>query len=69
MGGTGPVELVLVFLLILGVPVLYVTSIVWAFRDAESRGTNGMLAAILVAVAIWPLSIVVWILIRPNNGT
>jgi len=68
MGGIGPVDLVLVFLLILGVPAMYVSSIVWAFRDAENRESNGVLAAILVAVAIWPLSIIVWILIRPDDG-
>ncbi len=44
---------------------LFVWSLVWAYRDAEKRGQNGLLVAILVAVAAWPLGLVVWLLVRP----
>lgn len=63
MGSLGPLELVLIFLL---GAILYVASIVWAYRDGERRGRKGLLAAILVAVAAWPLSIIVWLFIRPS---
>ena len=64
MGSIGPIELAVI---LMG-PVLYVMSIIWAYRDGERRGKNGLLVAILVAVAIWPLSILIWIFIRPSEG-
>jgi hypothetical protein len=46
--------------------VLYVGSIIWAYRDAERRGKPGWLVALLVALLSWPLSLVVWLLFRPG---
>jgi hypothetical protein len=65
MGSFGVLEILV--LLLLG-PILYIWSLVWAYRDAESRSSNGLLARLLVALAAWPLSIVVWILIRPKRA-
>jgi hypothetical protein len=62
--GIGPVGL----LLILAIAGLYVASIVWAYRDAEQRGKNGLLVALLAALVTWPLGLLVWVLIRPTDG-
>ena len=64
MIGIGPVGL----LLILAVAGLYVASIVWAYRDVEQRGKSGLLVALLVALATWPLGLLVWVLVRPTDG-
>lgn len=64
MIGIGPVGL----LLILAIAGLYVASIVWAYRDAEQRGKNGLLVALLAALVTWPLGLLVWVLIRPTDG-
>ena len=64
MIGIGPVGL----LLILAIAGLYVASIVWAYRDAEQRGKSGLLVALLVALATWPLGLLVWVLVRPTDG-
>jgi hypothetical protein len=63
MIGIGPVGL----LLLLAAAGLYVASIVWAYRDAEQRGKNGLLVALLVALVTWPLGLLVWVLIRPAD--
>ena len=67
MGAFGPFEIVLLVLIGLAGPVIYVWSLIWAYRDAERRGSNGLLVALLVALAAWPLSILVWLAIRPKT--
>lgn len=61
MNALAPTELVL--LLVVG--ALYVGSLVWAYRDAEVRDKNGPLVALLVAIAAWPLGLIVWAIARP----
>jgi len=63
MGSLGFSELLMLLL----IPVLYIASIVWGYKDAERRGSNGILVAILIAVAVWPLSLIVWLFIRSGN--
>ena len=46
--------------------VLYIWSIVWAYKDAQHRGKPGWLVACLVALLAWPLGLVVWLLFRPT---
>ncbi len=46
--------------------LLYIGSIIWAYRDAERRGKPGWLVALLVALLSWPLSLLVWVLFRPG---
>ena len=54
-------------LLLLVVGVLYVGSLAWVYRDAEARGVSGALTTtLLVAIAWWPLSLIVWAFIRPK---
>lgn len=63
MGSIGFSELVMLLL----VPVLYVASIVWGYRDATHRGSNGLMVCILIGLAAWPLSLVIWWFIRPPS--
>lgn len=43
---------------------IYIASIVWVYRDANRRGKNGLLVALLVALISWPISLVVWLIVR-----
>ena len=63
MGSIGFSELLMLLL----IPVLYVASLVWGYKDAERRGSKGVLVAIMIGVAAWPLSLLVWIFIRPED--
>ena len=38
----------------------YVASLAWVRRDAERRGADPRLAVLFVALAVWPLSVVIW---------
>lgn len=49
--------------------IIYIWSIVWAYRDAERRGKPGWLVAIVVAFLAWPLGLLVWLLVRPSDRT
>lgn len=49
--------------------IVYIGSIIWAYRDAERRGKPGWLVALLVALLSWPLSLLVWVLFRPGITT
>jgi hypothetical protein len=53
--------MVLVYLILLG---LYVWSILWGAADAGKRGKSGFLAALLIALLAWPISLIVWLLFR-----
>ncbi len=48
--------------------IIYFWSIVWTYKDAEKRGRPGWLVALLVAIISWPLSLFVWLLIRPRSN-
>lgn len=40
---------------------------VWAWRDAQRRGKPPALVVLLVLLAAWPLGLLVWLLIRPDD--
>lgn len=44
---------------------LFVSSLVWIYRDAQQRGKPPALVALLAAVLTWPISLLVWIALRP----
>jgi len=44
--------------------VLWITSLVWVYRDAELRENNAALAVLLVLFVAWPLSLIIWLLVR-----
>ena len=43
----------------------FVASLIWIGRDAEFRGMSGFLVAILAGFIAWPLSLLLWIALRP----
>jgi hypothetical protein len=55
--------LVLLFFAALLFP--FIGSLVWISRDAKLRGKPGLLVASLAAVLAWPISLLVWIALRP----
>ncbi|MCC9167440.1 hypothetical protein [Pontibacter harenae] len=57
-----------IFGLLLGLVILiiYIWSIVWSYKDAERRGKPGWLVALLVALLSWPISLILWLIIRPS---
>lgn len=46
---------------------LLIGSLVWVFLDAEARGKPGCLVALLVFFLSWPISLLVWIVVRPER--
>ena len=54
-----PVILLLTF-------VVFLVSINWVARDAVKRGKNGYLAGFMAAVVLWPVSLLLWLWLRPN---
>lgn len=62
-------ELIIIFLVLplaLAVLGLLIWSLVWAYRDAESRGKPGWLVVLLVLFMNWPFSLLIWIVFRPD---
>lgn len=59
----------LILMFCIGFPffALYIGSIVWAYGDAERLGKSGCLVALLVLLATWPVGLIVWLLIRPQE--
>jgi hypothetical protein len=39
----------------------------WVAKDAVARGKSGLLVSLLVLFAGWPLSLVLWLVMRPDN--
>lgn len=68
MGNLGITELLVVLVFGLGTFTLYVWSIIWAYRDAEARGKEGLLVAVLVALVAWPLGLLIWLFVRPDEA-
>ena len=63
----GLILLIIMAIIGIGMFVLYIASIIWAFADAEKRGKSGCLVAILVALASWPIGLIIWLVARPDN--
>ncbi len=62
-------EFVLIFLLIPFILIilgLLIWSLIWVYRDAELRGKQGWLVVLLVLFLDWPISLVVWLVFRPE---
>jgi hypothetical protein len=51
---------------IVGFLVLLIASLVWVHRDAEIRGKKGWLVVLMVLLLNWPVSLLVWIVFRPE---
>lgn len=48
---------------------LLVASLIWVYKDAESRQKSGILVAILVLLLDWPISLLLWLVFRPEFET
>ena len=46
---------------------LLVASLVWVYRDAEARNKSGILVALLVLLLDWPISLLLWLVFRPES--
>ncbi len=61
-------------LLFLSLPVmlfflaLLAASLIWVYNDAESRNKSGILVALLVLLLNWPVSLLLWLVFRPEGG-
>ena len=47
---------------------LLAASLIWVYRDAESRKKSGILVALLVLLLNWPISLLLWLVFRPEYG-
>ena len=45
---------------------LLIWSLRWVYSDAEARGKDGCLVALLVFLVSWPISLLVWQAFRPS---
>jgi len=62
-------EFVLIFLVvpcILLILALLIWSLVWVYNDASRRGKPRWLVVLLVLFLDWPLSLLVWLVFRPE---
>jgi hypothetical protein len=48
---------------------LLAASLIWVYRDAESRNKSGILVALLVLLLNWPTSLLLWLVFRPEYET
>lgn len=58
---------IIVILICIIVLVFYVWSIVWAYYDARRRGKPGWLVALVVLLMVWPVGLLLWLLLRPQQ--
>lgn len=47
--------------------VLLIWSLVWVYGDAEKRGKPGWAVALMVFLLNWPISLLVWVVFRPEE--
>ncbi len=64
----GEVLAVVLGVLGIGLLILYLFSIVWAYGDAQQRGKPGCLVALLVTFLSWPLGLLAWVIFRPDSS-
>jgi hypothetical protein len=50
----------------IGILGLLIWSLVWVYRDAEARGKPGWAVSLLVLLLKWPISLLLWIVFRPQ---
>jgi hypothetical protein len=61
------VAAIMTFLVVMFALLIY--SLVWVYKDAESRGKKGWLVALLVFLFNWPWSLLLWYVFRPEHRT
>jgi serine/threonine protein kinase len=63
---TGPLPYLLFFILLLPVLAVWISTLVWVYRDAERCGKPGILVALLVGLLVWPVGLLVWLILRQD---
>lgn len=58
---------VLITILLASAVIAWIFSVAWVYDDANRRNMAGWAVALLVAFVSWPLSLIVWLVIRPRN--
>ncbi|MFW5942188.1 MAG: hypothetical protein ACOCXI_10330 [Chloroflexota bacterium] len=66
--GMGIIPTIIALFITLPLLAVFIWSIVWAYNDAERRGKSGCLVALLVFLLTWPVGLIIWLLIRPEDG-
>jgi len=59
--------LVISLVVVLVMFIVYIWSLVWLYRDANRRNSNGLVITILVAIFAWPIGLLIWLLARPRR--
>jgi hypothetical protein len=47
----------------------FIASIIWVARDAKRRGKSSLFAGLFAGLALWPVSLVIWLWLRPRSTT
>ena len=45
----------------------YIMSIFWGFHDAKKRDKPPLLVGLMIALFIWPVGLLVWLIFRPKK--
>jgi len=45
---------------------LLIWSLIWVHKDAEKRGKPGWLVLLMVLFLNWPVSLLIWLVFRPE---
>ena len=48
--------------------IIWIAVTIWVYRDAENRGMNGILWALLVLIAI-PIGLLIYLIVRTDTGS
>lgn len=56
-------------LLFLVLTCVYGGSLAWVWRDAKARGATAWASVLMVAVAFWPMGLLIWLACRPGKKT
>lgn len=59
----------LVLPVVMCVIALLAASLIWVYRDAEARNKSGILVVLLVLLFNWPISLLLWLVFRPEYET
>lgn len=54
--------MILIYAVIILLPLL---TAIWAYGDAEKRGQVGCIIALFVYFVCWPISLLLWLMMRP----
>ena len=47
--------------------IIFIWSVIWAYKDANARGKSGILVALLVFFLSWPAGLIIWLVFRPDK--